>query len=149
MEFASATRTAVMACVPGLNDVVLKAAAPAVKLAVPITVWPSRNCTLAPLEGGVTVTAKVTEAGVTDGFILVERVIDGETFATVTTCAADVLPECVASPRYTAVMVWVPALKAEVAKVPVPIPLTDPITDPPSRNCMVPAAALGEMVAVN
>ena len=149
MEFASATRTAVMGCVPGLNDVVLKLTGPTLKVAVPITVWPSWNCTTEPLGVGVTVATKVTETGVTDGFILVERVIDGETFATVTTCAADVLPECVASPRYAAVIVCVPALKAEVAKVPVPIALTDPITDPPSRNCMVPAAALGEMVAVN
>jgi hypothetical protein len=128
---------------------VLKAAVPAVKVAVPITVWPSRNCTLAPLEAGVTVAVKVTEAGVTDGFKLLARVIDGAVFATVSVRAVEVLPECVASPRYAAVMVCVPAVKVEVPKLAVPVPVTEPITDPPSRNCMVPAAALGVMVAVN
>ena len=140
-----------MACVPAARFETLKVATPAVIVPVPMAVAPSLNVTVpvgvpTPVAVVVTVAVKVTAFPTVEGFKEdVTAVVVVFLFTTWLT-AAEVLVRKVASPPYTAVMEWVPAVSAEVEKVATPaVSVPVPSTAAPSLKVTVP---LGVPVAV-
>ena len=122
-------------------------ACPRLKVPVPMTVAPSRNCTV-PVGVPVPVTAavKVTLCPAVDGFA--EELTDVLLALLPTVCVstAEVLGRKVPSPRYAAVIECEPGANVEIDSVAccpmssVPVP----ITVMPSRKVTVPAGVPGE-----
>jgi hypothetical protein len=139
-----------MEWLPAASAAVLSAANPPLNVAVPMTVAPSRNCTLPVADAGAIVAVKVTDWPATDGFRDVAITADEAAFATLTVVAADELPALLVSPLYSAVIECVPAVRfVAVTEAEPPVRVTVASTVAPSRNCTVPVAEAGATVAVS
>ena len=97
--FASPPYEAVTLCAPEARVAIAKVATPAAKVAVPITLLPSRNCTLPVAVFGVTVAVKVTdccgfEVAAEDASVTLEACL-----ATVCVTGADVEAALLLSPE--------------------------------------------------
>jgi ribosomal protein S5 len=146
--FESPPYDAVMEWFPCIKAEVENVAAPEATTPVPITIPPSRNCTLPVALDGVMATVKVTVCPGLDGLSLAVSVSEEVALITSAT-AGDVDPKVFESPTYTAVMECVPGVKADVEKaVPEPAVLV-PISTPPSRNCTLPVAVGGVTPTMN
>jgi hypothetical protein len=87
----------------------------------------------------VTVAVKVTDWPYTEGLTPETTVVVVPALFTFWVRGEEVLVVKLASPRYTAVMVWLPAEREEVAKVAMPaLRVPEPMGVPPSRNWTVP-----------
>lgn len=111
------------------------------------TVVPSLNVTVPvgrPPLLPLTVAVNVMTCPTTAGLLEDPSVVVVEAWFTVWMSAGDVLPAYVASPPYTAVMEWLPAVSKEVAKLAWPEPLSDaePSVVLPSLKVTVPVGVL-------
>ncbi|HKF49957.1 MAG TPA: hypothetical protein VKB38_21520 [Terracidiphilus sp.] len=144
--------TAVIECVPAVENEVASVAFPELSVPVPSEVDPSRNVTVPVAAEGETVAVSVTLVPVVvdvdeDVSAVVVAVNDD---VTVMLTALDVLVAKVVDPPYTAVTECVPAVENEVASVAFPeLSVPVPSDVDPSRNVTVPVAAEGETVAVS
>jgi hypothetical protein len=140
--------TAVMRCLPRLRAAVLKVAVPEVSDPVPRVVVPSLKVTVPVAEEGVTAAVKVTDWPSVDGFWEEVRTVL-LTWRTVWTSVGDVLPESLASPPYTAVMLWLPTDRLGVMSTAFPaFRALVPRLVVPSKKVTVPVANDGVTVAV-
>jgi hypothetical protein len=129
---------------------VLTDAVPPLSAAVPITVAPSRNCTLPVAAAGVTVALKVTVCPATDGFKEEPSVVLAAAFDTDTVTGEEVLTSVPGSPPYTAVIECIPTARFAAVSDAVPLLSADvPSTVAPSRNCTEPVADAGANEAVS
>jgi hypothetical protein len=108
-----------------------------------------------PVAPLVTVAVNVTDCPTTLGFAELASAVVLADLLTVTVFADDVLPEKLPSPAYTAVIVWLPAVRFDFESVACPDD-TEPVPSvvEPSLNVTVPVAvpaagAVTAMVAVN
>jgi hypothetical protein len=92
LQLASPAYTTVMEWLPADSPAVLSDALPPLTVAVPITVAPSRNCTLPVAVAGESVAVKTTACPLAAGFTEEPSPTVVAAFATVTVAAADVLP---------------------------------------------------------
>ena len=148
-KVASPPYTAVMEWVPAVRVAVVKVATPAVSVPVPSAVTPSLNVTVplgVPVAVLVTVAVNITDCPTLEGLSDEVKAVDDAFLFTTWLTAVEVLVRKVASPPYTAVMEWVPAVSAEVEKVATPaVSVPVPSTAAPSLKVTVP---LGVPVAV-
>ena len=149
---------AVIECVPALaNEVEALAVPPLTVTAEPIAVPPSSNWMLPTAVLGDTVADSDTvapvaaEVGEADTVVVV--CVAPEAAAVTVTVAAVALVDAVNALAFvgvnTAVIEWVPVELNEVVAPAVPpdTVTAEPIAVPPSLNCTVPAAVLGDTVA--
>ena len=154
VKFPSPLYTAVRLWVPTLNDEIGNVATPeAFSVTVPRVVAPSLNVTVpvgVPIEE-VTIDVNVTAWPYVDGFSEEESAVELVALLTVCTSADEVLPAQLASPLYTSVRLWLPALSAEVDNVATPeaFSVAVPRDVAPSWNVTVPVHHAGLTVAVH
>ena len=139
-----------MECEPMDSAVVEKMAWPALSVAVPRVVVPSRKATVpVGVPVAVTVAVKVTACPAVEGFS--EEVTEVVVGWPITVCvsAAEVLPAKVLSPEYFAVMVCGPAVNVEVVNVACPtLRVPVPRIVGPSKNATVPVGVPDRAVTV-
>lgn len=147
---ASPWYAAVIEWEPTASAEVDSVAWPALSVAVPIVVVPSRNATVpVGVPTPVTVAVKVTDCPAVEGFGKELTVVVVGWPTTVCVSAADVLPENVASPEYLAEIVCEPAVSAEVDSVACPaVRGLVPIAVVPSKNATVPVGDPARLVTV-
>src|ERR1051326_1458248 len=139
-----------MVWLPAARADIESTAFPLLRVAVPRTVAPSRNCTVPVAPEGDTVAVKVTGWPYPDGFADDANVAVAAALTTVCTHAGDVLAMYPPSPPNAAVMECVPTASSGTLSCAAPaLIVAVPSEVAPSKNCTVPVAPAGVTVAVN